>query len=274
MSTTEVDYAISILDTEGSPLFEYNSLALFETMSGIKSILGTLALNVAYENEHTVDQTTLTITNKYDSNGSSILKHHLISGAARSMTIEEILRYNLVESDCVASNVLIDYIGGSIEVNRRIKQELGLVGIELVTDRINFNGVDHDDIPFQVGRGTMRDFASYYRLLWSDEKKDLPLEHAWHKELHRNVRKARLFGVQKKDLPISIDWIHKTGSGEDVRPGYLYSTMMDAGELKLDGRILYVAGAMTVKHKGSDMPSREQLVSDFATKNMKALASV
>lgn len=274
MISSETDYAISIHDSDGVVLYDYNGLALFETMSGIKSILGTLALNVAHENGHGIDQTTLTVAGKHNTNGSSILKHRLTNDTRFPVSLMNILRYNLTESDCVASNVLIDYIGGKEEVNYRIRQELGLVGIELVTTRINFDGVDHDNVPFQVGKGTMRDFASYYQSLWSTKEQSLSFEQAWHMQLHRAVKKAKLFGVQSNDLPDHIKWVHKTGSGEDVKPGHLYSTMMDAGELQIDTRKLYVAAAMTVRHRGRDMPSREQIADEFVTRNMKALASI
>lgn len=83
-----------------------------------------------------------------------------------------------------------------------------------------------------------------------------------------------MFGVKQKDLSKSIRWIHKTGSGEDVKGDNLYSTMMDAGELQVNNRTLYVAAALTVNHTGELMPSRDDILADFAERNTKAIADV
>lgn len=178
MISNETSYAITILDTDGSVLVESNGLALFETMSSIKSLIGTLAINQACRLNGGVDnEDELTITPDHDSNGSGELKNR--PNSTQSITLRNVLYHNIIESDCVATNVLIDYLGGKDEINDKIRREMGIVGIDLVTDRINFEGVDHRGVPFQVGRGTTRDFARYYQQMWSNQP-ELTDEHQWH----------------------------------------------------------------------------------------------
>ncbi|HEY1085416.1 MAG TPA: serine hydrolase [Candidatus Saccharimonadales bacterium] len=272
MSSNETSYAITVLDTDGSVLVESNGLALFETMSSIKSPIGTLAINKACELKGSIDdEDDLMVTTTHNSNGSGKLKDSLPS--AFPITLRNALYHNIIESDCVATNVLIDYLGGKDTVNDKIRREMGIVGIELVTERINFEGVNHREVPFQVGRGTTRDFAKYYQQIWSDSS-ELIDEHRWHRNLHKLVNTARLFGVGQRELARSVSWIHKTGSGEDVNDSNLYSTMMDAGELQINNRTLYVAAALTVNHSDGPMPSRADILADFAERNTKAIADI
>lgn len=274
MSTAvnEICYGISVLDSSANVLVEQNGLALFETMSGIKSILGTLAIDTALANGCDLDQTELFVADRHNSNGYSELKKRLRKEDDKfTLPLRSILQRNITDSDCVATNVLIDYLGTKEDVNSRIKHELGIAGIELVTNRIYFNGVDHQRVPYQVGKGTMRDFAKYYQTLWANDERVASAEHTWHKQQHREVKTARLFGVQTSELPATVQWTHKTGSGDDVKPGKLYSTMMDAGELRVGDRTLYVAAALTLHHEGEDMPSRQQIMREFALRNASAL---
>lgn len=274
---TEVNYGISITDEKGNHLHDENSRALFETMSGIKSVIGTLAIEKAAENSHALFDYTVSVHSGHMTNGSGSLKHRIQeTPGGFPMHLQTLLEWNVTTSDTAATNVLIDYLDGKDAINHRIQNTLGLSGMRLVTDVINFPGVDHDEQPFQVGHATMRDFTEYYRRLWSDQKGyafDSP-EHAWHRRVHGVNKNILLLGTLRSALPTNVEWLGKTGSGEDVLPEDLYRTLMDAGELRNNGRVLYVAAASTVRHKGPGMPERIAITRQYADNNNKALANL
>lgn len=273
---TEVDYGISITDEKGNHLHDENSRALFETMSGIKSVIGTLAIEKAAQNGHSLFGFTIPVHQGHSSNGSGNLKR-LISHKPDGfpLNLQSLLMWNVGYSDTSATNVLIDYLDGKDAINRTIRERLGLSGMRLVTDIINFTGVDHDEQPFQVGMATMRDFTDYYRNLWSEDGYGFDSEeHRWHRDAHGLSRIVGLLGSPRTALPQDVSWLGKTGSGEDVKPDQLYSTRMDAGELRDNGKVLYVAAASTVRHRGPNMPSRRAIVQGFVDNNDKALANL
>lgn len=242
-------YGVAVIDADTGHTYHENSRALFETMSGIKSVIGTLALEKAAKEGHDIDAFTLPVSGNHMSNGSGDLKRAISSPEKPlSVPVREAISLSTAKSDCVATNVLIDYLEGAPAINHSIKNRLGLSGMELVTNRLDFPGVDHGDKPYQVGMATMLDFARYYQMIWSDDINWFPEsdQHAWHQDEHRKVSKARLFGMAQDQLPADADWAHKTGSGSDVTDSTLYVTMMDAGMLRVRDRTLYIAAARTV----------------------------
>ena len=274
---TEADYGISITDENGVHLHEENSRALFETMSGIKSVIGTLAIEKAAAAGHPLIGFSLTVHQRHMSNGSGSLRKLLEQekdGFKRNL--RSLLTCNLESSDTVATNVLIDYLDGMDNINQSIQQRLGLAGMRLMTDVINFEGVDHDEVPFQVGMAPMRDFTEYYRRLWAetDGYGFDSHEHGWHKTAHGLNKNVLLLGTPRSSLQEGVSWHGKTGSGQDVKPGDLYSTFMDAGELRDNGKTLYIAAASTVRHIGPGMPERKIIIEDFVVRNAKALVNV
>lgn len=270
---TETLYGISITDEKGRPLHDENSRALFETMSAIKSVIGTLAIEKAAQHKHPLGGYTILTHQRHMSNGSGQLKDILRANPdGVSTLLSSLLQWNIGQSDTVSTNVLIDYLDGKDEINRLIQERLGLHGMRLVTDVIDFPGVDHDEQPFQVGMATMRDLTEYYRRLWSGHGSygfDSD-EHSWHRDVHGTGETVAFLGIPREMLPDYVSWHGKTGSGEDVKPNDLYSVIVDAGELVDTDSKLYVAAATTVRHKGPGMPARIDIVRDFVAKNDKA----
>lgn len=272
MSINKRTYGISILNHSGETVVAENALAWFETMSAIKSPIGTLAVKSALERHDDLDTTQLMVTPDHDSNGNGEWKHRLGDNGQFSVPLREALEANIEKSDCVASNILIDYLGGKDAINDRIEREIGSKGMKLLTDRLHSSGVDHLKEPHQVGQSTMHDLARYYYEEWANIADDTAPELAWHRSLHGRAPFAHLFGVAKEQLEAeNIQWLHKTASGEDVRGDTLYSTMVDAGQLIINNQPLYVAAALTVNHAGSHMPSREEIRRIYVENNKKAL---
>lgn len=271
----EITYGIAIYEpATGQCLLDYDQ-AVFETMSGIKSVIGTLALERAAEHDHDIDSYTMTISSQYASNGSGQLKYQLANHGFARLTLRELAKRNVADSDCVATNALIDYLGGRQGVNSAIARQLGLSGIELVTERLDFPGVNHDQQPFQVGRATMHDFVNYYQTIWSSPRQWQPVssEHTWHRGLHSLVSKARLFGIPQAAMPPDVSWLHKTGSTVDKQPDNFYMTIMDAGMLRAAGRLLFVAAACTVTQATNQIGCENMVEQDFALRNEAALAN-
>lgn len=286
---TEIAYSISIASNHQSELPHAISVneSSFETMSSIKSVIGTLAILEAHRRDHSLREFSLPLQHDiHNSNGSGELKHQLKANPDTPLVrpLAELIDKNITESDCVATNGLIDYLGGKDNINHAIRTKLGLASMHLVTDRLQFDGVDdHKKTPYQVGATTTYDLAAYYQRIWSPDSSMYLLadeDHRWHYELHRQVEHARFFNQPNNALSDGREWRHKTGSGSDVSfdgstPTTLYSTVVDAGELKLPHqRPLYVAAAMTVHHTGPNMPTRAQLEADFANQNLEAMALV
>lgn len=273
---TEIHYGIAISEPLSGRMCHENSRALFETMSGIKSIIGSLALEQAAKSDHDIDAYTLSIGRAHSSNGSGELKRQLrADGYVPPMSLRDVIGLSIADSDCVATNALIDYLGDQDSVNQKIESTFRLPGVSLVTNKIDFPGVDHKKQPFQVGKGTMLDFVRYYEAIWSpisDWQSNSP-HFAWYQDVHGLVQKARLFGIPQKDLPEEAAWYHKTGSAVDVKPDSFYMASMDAGMLKVANRTIFIAAANTVLQDGqhSDESMVEQ---DFAMRNELALQSM
>lgn len=242
-------YGIAVIDAASGQEYHENSRALFETMSGIKSVIGTLALEAAAVRSHDIAEYTVSVTRDHDSNGSGELKRLLASQEQQiCLPLESVISLSTAASDCVATNALIDYLDGPDSVNGQIRKDLGLPGMELVTERLHFPGVNHVTQPFQVAKATMLDFARYYQMIWSEDSNWRPRSsaHEWFKHEHYKVSTARLFNRPQDTLPADVTWAHKTGSGTDITETSAYAAMMDAGMLRVDGRELFVAAARTV----------------------------
>lgn len=273
---TESVYGIAIIDGQGDEVLHENSRALFETMSGIKSVIGTFALEKMAKYGHELTDT-LSVSRAQYSNGSGKLRQTFDARPDMSsveLSLHSVLTRSIVDSDCMATNALIDYVEGKEPVNQFIKDQLELPGMELVTDKIYFPGVDHQQQRFQVGMATMLDFAAYYKKLWATDNGTPPLaspHHGWHQQLHNKVNTARLFNMPQDELPANVGWTHKTGSAVDRQQGQFYKTMMDAGMLEVDGRQLFVAAAATVLHRGANSPSESTIEQAFANRNIAKL---
>lgn len=274
---SETLYAISIYEPATGLSYHENSQVPLETMSGIKSVIGTLALEQAAVDAHDIDTFCIGVTMDHYSNGSGDLKYALqLDEAPLTISIRELVTLNTAQSDCVATNALIEYLGEKDNVNSAICNTFGLPSMHLATERIAFPGVDHVAQPFQVGSATMAEFTAYYGQIWAPSSDWSPYSpaHSWHQLQHRMVPNARLFGVSQAELPVDLEWLHKTGSAEDTQGTDSYKTFMDAGMLRIAGRELFIAAAETTHREGTrtiDAISIEQV---FAARNMLNLATL
>ncbi len=275
----ETKYGIAVHELGSNQTYGENNQTLFETMSGIKSVVGTLALEAAARTDRDIDLFSMSITHDHYSNGSGELKHCLDNESEVSpihLNLRSIVQLSTGASDCVATNALIDYLDGQDTVNALIRNTLGLGDMWLATEKIHFPGVNHQEQPFQVGAATMQEFVNYYKTIWSPDTSWKPLsnEHGWHQDVHLLVRSARLFGVAQAELPPEVKWLHKTGSGTDIGQADFYNTSMDAGMLQVEGRSLVIAAANTTMHTGHQVLSEETIDQDFAIRNQDVLSEL
>lgn len=283
MSNTPVEnpsFALTVYDAATGNGYQDNADAFFETASAIKSAIGVLALERAASFGNDIDTYTLSVNTEHYSNGSGLLKDLSLfktGEGSHAAPLTRLLQLSIVQSDCVATNVLIDYLGGKDAINNGISGDLGVEGLELVTDKLDFPGVDHSAQPFQVGRTTMNALVNYYQAIWSDTAQNYlraPTQE-WHRQLHLQVPKARLLGMLQKDLPSNVFWFHKTGSAVDRRPNEFYETCVDAGVLQVDGRRLYVAAAGVLLRCGIITGNEQSnLEAEFAERNLVALSDL
>ncbi len=283
-------YAFSLTTLDGEALAITNASNEFETASALKSPIGALALIKAAESRHDIDHYSMRVGEDHVSNGSGKLRfpEHVLDEFLLSdtraidgsciATLGSLVILNIVESDCIATNALIDYVGGKDEVNKGLKARFGLESMRLVSERIRFPGVDHQLTPFQVGASTMSDFTKYYgELVHLDELSTMSIhQREWYQKLHLEPWNARMFGVEQSDLPTSVQWYHKTGTIEDEAvPGTLYASYIDAGILVVGGKT-YLAAAAAAFHGATKngQPLIEQLEAEFANKNLAQLSEL
>lgn len=285
----KVDYGFAAESFDGSTSSRFNDDILFETSSAIKSPIGALAIMKAAHEGVDLDSFTLTVGAQHHSNGSGDLKdpsvsmdEHLVEDSraeagACIATLGALVKLNIVESDCVATNVLIDYLGGADVINNRLQHRLGLDSMSLVSDRIYFPGVDHEMQPFQVGSATLADFVAYYsKLPYLDLfSKITPKTQSWYQKLHLSPKSARLFGVPQAELRPDLYWFHKTGSAFDTHHRNFYGNIVDAGILVHPGKTLVIAAATTMHDKTSNNPDQEfEVANSFAALNKELLSGL
>lgn len=280
---TTYEYGIAIINADGS-VAGRNYDQVFETASSIKSAIGTLAIFNAEEAGHDLKSYTMTIGPDHASNGSGLLKNARLSlpqfisddqRASKSTcvaSLEALLELNIVMSDCMATNALIDYVGGKDSVNVGLSKRLGLDTMRLFTERLNFPGVDHEITPFQVGSSNMLDMAQYYARVWPAHNRGAPTSraHNWYQSMHSiNIRNWLFPNSESLD---DTDLFHKTGSAVDTTGDQFYATFVDAGMLHEGSRLRYVAAAVTAyKRSSTEGTEEDQVRTDFAQRNIHAL---
>ena len=243
----------------------------FETSSSIKSPIGYFALMKAISDGKDPEEFMLTADHdRHMSNGSGVLRHELPQERRMRLSLDALLELNIVESDCVATNVLIEYVGGQEAVNQQFAN-LGIENIELVTERLYFSGVDHYAVPFQVGKAKPSGLVQYYEhLLEARRRKPSIIEP--YLSVHTRRRVAQLFGLYSSDLPPCLQWTRKGGSMFDWTPRYgEYIALVDAGILELDGKTTVIAFMSTRLDKGATTCDERGFCKEVAFRNVEAM---
>lgn len=267
--------------------------SIFETGSAIKAPIAALTYQEADEQGHDPNVYEYAVGPNHYSNGSGQLKNGNVlmpgfltrdmraaNGTCRA-TLGSLVLLNLRDSDCMATNALIDYLGDRRGVNARLK-DFSLSDMELVTDRLHFPGVDHVAVPYQVGTATMDAFTSFYAGI-ANNNLGLPAlsQEALLQDLD-NVARTHLLNTDTKDLPEWFSWKHKTGSIIDDIPDRtdrpFYATLVDAGLLTVGSDRYAVAAAITAMREDGERIEGESLSvhlkAEFGMRNRAALARV
>lgn len=176
-----------------------NENSLFETSSTIKAPLVYLALQKVIHNSISLE-TMLSVEKRHLSTGSGIVNWT----DWRKLTVRDALRYTVKYSDCVTSNMLIDFIGGKRRVNLQLKKLSSTT--KLIKPMITFGEREYK-MP-KVGQTTPREMLELFLLL---RNSSWPLELSqFIKEIFNDIYAswfdAHVPSMLKKNL------LHKTGS--------------------------------------------------------------
>jgi hypothetical protein len=133
--------------------FEKNWKYGYCTLDQYGKILGSRSENVAFETSSTVKTLILQlflgrmrIENSPLSRQFAVEEHHLSNGSGivaytdwRLLTLENVIDYTCRFSDCVTTNIMIDYLGGAKAINTLVRANQGLT--ELHLDRLTFDPI-------------------------------------------------------------------------------------------------------------------------------------
>lgn len=252
-----IDYALHVEHMDGTVAHSNNGNEVFETASAIKSPIGTLAIMKAFEAGNDIDTYTVLVGPEHYSNGSGSIKHEMHrpgqepkvakSKTHRVFTLADMLAMNLIDSDCVATNVLIEYLEGKDAINDKLQSVFGLPDMAVLTDQILFPGVDHQEVPYQVGKSTMADFTSYYRQILLGDFGSVSSSKAWkeHFDMHARVSNSHLLADEALIDDEKIVWLNKTGTIVDERPDMpMYVNFADAGIIYCGNTVMAAATAL------------------------------
>lgn len=285
-----IDYALHVEHMDGRVAFSDNASAVFETASAIKSPIGTLAIMKAFDAGIDIDTYTLLVGPEHYSNGSGSIKHEMHrpgqepkvakSKTHRMFTLADMLAMNLIDSDCVATNVLIEYVGGKDAINNGLRTVLNLPDMELMADRLLFPGVNHTEVPYQVGKSTMADFTSYYRQILLRDFGSVSSSKAWkeHFDMHARVNTSHMFTDDALVDDSRLVWLNKTGTIVDERPDMpLYVNFADAGIIYCGNTVMAAATALRFSTKNPVHISEEDkrtIEDEYLVKNADTLRNM
>ena len=154
------DTALVITDQKGAIFAESHKNKQWESSSTIKIPIIYLALQKMTANRVPLSGT-LTRQLYHDSIGSGIINWT----DWRDISFYHLIQFTLVYSDCVATNMLIDYVGGRQALNKWLTDE-GF-STRLTMDYIDF-AEEETSLP-SVGTTTAKEMMDLYKLL-EDEK--------------------------------------------------------------------------------------------------------
>lgn len=194
-------------------VFSANQDQSWESSSTIKVPLLTLTLLKMAEQDRRLSDT-MTRLPHHSTRGSGIL--NWMSGS--SFSFRDLIYTNIVYSDCLATNIFLDYVGGQSKLNQWLQQQ-GLK-TRLIMPYLYFT--DEEEAMPRVGSTSAAEMLRLYRNL------DM---YSWPQSI-RQLLKSALGNINdswlEKDSPnMLIDLEHKTGSmiGCGVRGETVYNAV-------------------------------------------------
>lgn len=240
----------------GMPAADEGGAGRIESASTIKSPIAALALLRAWQSGHEAgyrftispDDITRRATTRF-SQPENLPPEVEKTASGWVAPLKTLLRMSIANSCATSANKLIEYVGGRDAINARLGS-LGLHSTELIMEVIDFTGpLIEPDASHRVGTTTARDLAMYFHGLESTiaNKTDWKTAEEFL-NLHRLTERARLFSLQKDQLPPYIDFANKTGSIFNSEVGQ--AVIVDAGVLSngnTGGEIAVAASLVAVK---------------------------
>lgn len=227
MSETNTLTSIYIVDTHGNGVYGHDENIIFESSSTIKVVILYLALRKSWTCKVPLN-TMFAIELRHMSNGSGIINWT----DWKRLTLADLITYITTYSDCVATNILIEFVGGKRAINNFLKARNDRT--RLCMPMLNFPEQD-SEMP-NVGMTTAQEMTELFILLEST---------TW-------PSKYQLF-IREKLAVVHMSWFeemlpkssglkiwHKTGSMINV--GKYGDTVFNvAGLIKYKGREYYFA---------------------------------
>jgi hypothetical protein len=160
--------AISIRDESGNDVYKHDADMLRESSSTIKIPILALTFKRMIEQQISL-HSTLTRQDHHSTKGSGILNWTDLM----QISLKDLIYTTFVYSDCLATNMLIDFIGGQ----RKLNSWLETSGFETRLRMPYLTFTDDEQVMPGVGRTTAFEILSLYRQLdgikVSDETKQL-----------------------------------------------------------------------------------------------------
>jgi len=234
MSTADI--SLAILNSRGGVAAAINETRPRESSSTIKVPIIQLALETMLDRGDTLSKELRRLPH-HTSRGSGILNWT----DAKSVSLHNLISTLLVYSDCLATNMLLDYIGGQQSLN-------AWLGKQGLMTRLHMRYLDFSDgetkMP-SVGTTTALELAQLFKQLetavWSNDVKKL----LYHASSHINQSWLEL----NLNSPLS-DLRHKTGSM--INEGSDGETVLNAaGGFSLNGTRYYF-GLLSHGHVETD----------------------
>lgn len=229
-----------------------------EAASTIKIPILIMVCEYNQSNNHTLSHV-LQYSTKYLSNGSGLLGWVLQHGD--TCTVRELIYYMMAYSDCLATNMLIEYVGGQQAINAWLEQRGYTTRLRM--SYINFTA--ENDTFESVGTTTAEELSKLFEALCS-----LQLNSAYSRLITAVTSTLHLSWVGEK-LPENFPGIRgKTGSMIDCPPEHA-SYLNVAGNMKSNGQQIYFS--MCTKGTTSTEVSVEKLKTVVLSRLVRALKS-
>lgn len=200
------DTALVIADASSNVLTDHHKDQSWETSSTIKVPILLLTVHaMTSQGASLID--TLPRLPHHDSRGSGIINWT----EWRDLSFRDLIFYMMVYSDCVAANILIDYIGGQAKINQWLEQQ----GF---TTRLNMHYLyfsDQEDQVPSVGTTTASDMLKIYAML---DHEEISADHRRLINYAMSNPHQSWFLGSLGPQPIFSGWKHKTGSMIDCSP--------------------------------------------------------
>ena len=215
-----------IINESKNELFSEQASLIMEAASTIKLAIVHKALEDAVASGLKPRAIKLQILNKHLSLGSGILNWN----RKRQLSLMKLIFYALSYSDCVATNVLIDYVGGKAIFNKWM-QEKGFEDTRLVVD--SMYPLDSPTQP-EVAMTSARDLAAISHDIFFHHGHD-----RHYRKLHKYLMNSKLSWMRfYTDNNSDLNMCFKTGSIIYDQPG-LTSNINAVGMAEVNGAMLF-----------------------------------